>query len=98
MIGHFTAMIGDRAHHVGCAVVHFYESNLTKILMTCNYDYNNFVDEPVYRTGPTASKCAYKISEKFPGLCDWKVPTYEYDEPDDHFDEYESSSNVVLRV
>ena len=91
-------MIGDRVHHVGCAVIRYYESDLTKILMTCNYDYNNFVDEAVYKAGPTASKCAYKISEKFSGLCDWKVPIYEYNEPDEHFDEYENSSNIVLRV
>ncbi|KAM7348175.1 venom allergen-1-like [Cochliomyia hominivorax] len=86
-------MVGDRVHRVGCAAIRFYESNLTKILMTCNYDYNNFSDEPVYQTGPTASKCAYKVSEKFPALCDWKVPMYDY-EPEPEIDT-ESSGNLV---
>ncbi|XP_037814053.1 venom allergen 3 homolog [Lucilia sericata] len=93
VIGHFTAMVGDRVHHVGCAAIRFYVSNLTQILMTCNYDYNNFSDEPVYQTGPTASKCNYKISEKYPGLCDWKKPTYEYEAIED-----ENNSNLVLRI
>ncbi|KAI8120339.1 Venom allergen 3 [Lucilia cuprina] len=91
VIGHFTAMVGDRVHHVGCAAIRFYKSNLTQILMTCNYDYNNFSDEPVYQTGPTASKCNYKISEKYPGLCDWKKPAYEYEAMED-----ENNNNLII--
>ncbi|XP_023031428.1 antigen 5 like allergen Cul n 1 [Drosophila willistoni] len=75
-IGHFTMLVSDRAHRVGCAAVHFLESksNRFQFMLTCNYDYNNIFNEPIYQTGPPASKCQLNhVSEKFPSLCDWKV-------------------------
>lgn len=42
-------------------------------MLTCNYDFNNIFNEPIYRTGPAGSKCdQHRTSEKFPGLCDWR--------------------------
>ncbi|XP_075156515.1 venom allergen-1-like [Haematobia irritans] len=81
-IGHFTQMVADRAHKVGCAAIHYREPNyptITRFLMTCNYDFTNIYGEPIYQSGPSASKCLYKTSDKFPALCDWKEPVYEYE-------------------
>ncbi|XP_004536108.1 venom allergen 3 [Ceratitis capitata] len=80
-IGHFTMLVADRAHRVGCAAVHYQDPNQIddmKFLMTCNYDFTNVLGEPVYQSGPAASKCVYKISEKYPSLCDWKDAVYDY--------------------
>ncbi|XP_037932306.1 uncharacterized protein LOC119667094 [Teleopsis dalmanni] len=85
-IGHFTLMVADRTHRVGCAAVRYREPSQpddVKFLMTCNYDFTNIIGEPIYQTGRTASKCTYQISEKYPNLCDWKTAVYEYDENDD---------------
>ncbi|EDV92479.1 antigen 5 like allergen Cul n 1 [Drosophila grimshawi] len=73
-IGHFTLLVADRVRRVGCAAVRFLEqsTNRFQFLLTCNYDYNNIFGDPVYKSGPTASKCAYRISKKYPALCDWK--------------------------
>uniref|UniRef100_A0A1A9X011 Venom allergen-1 n=1 Tax=Glossina brevipalpis TaxID=37001 RepID=A0A1A9X011_9MUSC len=79
IIEHFTLLTADRVHRVGCAAVRFSVSNITNFLMTCNYDFTNFLDEQVYESGPSASKCLYKKSERFPGLCDWKDPIYDYE-------------------
>ncbi|XP_054728351.1 antigen 5 like allergen Cul n 1 [Anastrepha obliqua] len=81
-IGHFTMLVADRAHRVGCAVIRYRDPsqiNDLKLLMTCNYDFTNILGESVYQSGPAASKCIYKISEKYPSLCDWKDAVYEYD-------------------
>lgn len=75
-------VVADRAHRVGCAAIRYRDPNQIndmKFLFTCNYDFTNLFDEPVYQSGPTASKCVYKISEKFPGLCEWKDAVYDYD-------------------
>ncbi|XP_050329155.1 antigen 5 like allergen Cul n 1 [Bactrocera neohumeralis] len=80
-IGHFTMLVADRAHRVGCAAIRYRDPsdiNYMKLLMTCNYDYTNILGEPVYQSGLAASKCIYKISEKYPSLCDWKDAVYDY--------------------
>ncbi|XP_011181980.2 antigen 5 like allergen Cul n 1 [Zeugodacus cucurbitae] len=80
-IGHFTMLVADRAHRVGCAAIRYRDPsdiNFMKLLMTCNYDYTNILGEPVYQSGLAASKCVYKISEKYPSLCDWKDAVYDY--------------------
>ncbi|XP_073828567.1 venom allergen-1 [Musca autumnalis] len=81
-IGHFTQMVADRVHRVGCAAIRYHEPDLpldTHFLMTCNYDYTNIYGEPIYQSGPAASKCAYNISNEYPALCDWKEANYEYE-------------------
>lgn len=67
-------LVADRVHRVGCAGVRFLEptANRFQFLLTCNYDYNNIYNEPIYQTGPTASKCIYRVSEQYPALCDWR--------------------------
>ncbi|XP_061397245.1 allergen Tab y 5.0101-like [Musca vetustissima] len=85
-IGHFTQMVADRVHRVGCAAIRYHEPDQpldTKFLMTCNYDYTNIYTEPIYQSGPPASKCSYNISEKYPALCDWKEANYEYEIEDE---------------
>lgn len=60
---------------MGCAGVRFLEAktNRYQFMLTCNYDFNNIFNEPIYRSGPAGSKCdQHRTSEKFPGLCDWR--------------------------
>ncbi|XP_030382240.1 venom allergen 5 [Scaptodrosophila lebanonensis] len=84
-IGHFTLLVADRVHRVGCAAVRYLDpqpqrgGNIFQFMLTCNYDYNNIFNEPIYQTGPMASKCPYRVSEKYPALCDWKDAVYDYD-------------------
>ena len=75
-------MVSDRVHRVGCAAIRYRDPkqpNDMKFLMTCNYDFNNIIGEPIYQSGPAATKCAYKISDKYPSLCNWKDAVYDYD-------------------
>lgn len=68
-------MVADQVHRIGCAAVRFHQSHQapnTKFLLTCNYDFTNLFGEPIYRSGPPASKCPYRRSDKYPSLCDWK--------------------------
>ncbi|KAH8271863.1 hypothetical protein KR044_008411 [Drosophila immigrans] len=87
-IGHFTMLVGDQVRRVGCAGVKFLEPEDNKFLfmLTCNYDYNNIYNEPIYETGPMASKCADPVSKKFPALCDWKVPEEKIKDDDNMLD------------
>ncbi|KAH8303301.1 hypothetical protein KR059_006124 [Drosophila kikkawai] len=74
-IGHFTLLVSDRVQRVGCAGVRFLEpqANRYQFMLTCNYDYNNIFNEPIYQAGPPGSKCPqHRVSEKFSGLCDWQ--------------------------
>lgn len=74
-IGHFTVMVADHVHRVGCAAIRYRQPNqlsFTKFLMTCNYDYTNIFGEPIYKSGPTAADCGVNgVHEKYPSLCDW---------------------------
>ncbi|XP_005179142.1 tabinhibitin 2 [Musca domestica] len=98
-IGHFTQMVADRVHRVGCAAIRYREPDQpmdTKFLMTCNYDYTNIYTEPIYQSGPPASKCTYNISDKYPALCDWKEANYEYEiEENDEEDAENATFNDI---
>jgi len=100
-IGHFTMVVSDRAHRVGCAAVRFRDPMQPKqmrFLMTCNYDFNNIINEAVYQTGPTATKCSYKISEQYPELCDWKDTNYDYDSEESTENDSLLDNNIIARI
>uniref|UniRef100_A0A1B0G7H1 SCP domain-containing protein n=1 Tax=Glossina morsitans morsitans TaxID=37546 RepID=A0A1B0G7H1_GLOMM len=85
IIDHFTLLMSDRVHRVGCAAVRFPISNITNFLMTCNYDNTNFLDEQVNESGPAASKCLYRKSES------WTDPIYDYESAESIEDDNETN-------
>ncbi|XP_062558435.1 antigen 5 like allergen Cul n 1-like [Armigeres subalbatus] len=68
-IGHFTAMIADRSNKIGCAMVSFVDSPWLRKYLVCNYSITNIINQPVYKSGPTASKCATGQNPDYIGLC-----------------------------
>ncbi|EDV47105.1 venom allergen 5 [Drosophila erecta] len=98
-IGHFTLLVSDRVNRVGCAGVRFLEpkSNRFQFMLTCNYDYNNIFNEPIYQSGPAGSKCPqHRISEKFPGLCDWRDASIDFDSEESAEDGNTLDNNIPL--
>lgn len=84
VIGHFTAMIQDKATAVGCAALKHKEYSdrdghlYFRTYLVCNYSYTNMLNDPVYAFAPAgkaaASGCTAPRSKetKYPGLCDAK--------------------------
>ncbi|XP_029732953.1 antigen 5 like allergen Cul n 1-like [Aedes albopictus] len=68
-IGHFTAMVADRSNRIGCAMVSFEESPWMRKYLVCNYSITNIINQPVYKAGPTASKCVTGQNPDYAGLC-----------------------------
>ncbi|XP_001354820.2 antigen 5 like allergen Cul n 1 [Drosophila pseudoobscura] len=98
-IGHFTLLVSDRVHRVGCAAVRFLEPQASRyqFMLTCNYDYNNIYNEPIYQSGPAASKCIqHHVSDKFPALCDWRDAAYDYDSDESAEDGNTLDNNIPL--
>lgn len=82
-IGHFTQVVRDEAHAVGCAASKYTMTNQGKqmkaILMVCNYSRSNpYKGDKVYVAGPTASGCKTGTNPKYPGLCSQNE---KYEEP-----------------
>ncbi|KAH8354716.1 hypothetical protein KR084_003277 [Drosophila pseudotakahashii] len=98
-IGHFTLLVSDRVSRVGCAGIRFLEPNTNRFqfMLTCNYDYNNIFNEPIYQSGPAGSKCVqHRISEKFPGLCDWRDPIDDVESEESAEDGNTLDNNIPL--
>ncbi|KAH8274721.1 hypothetical protein KR026_000038 [Drosophila bipectinata] len=98
-IGHFTLLVSDRVQRVGCAGVRFLEAktNRYQFMLTCNYDFNNIFTEPIYRTGPAGSKCDHhRVSEKFPGLCDWRDASNDNESEESAEDDNALDNNIPL--
>ncbi|XP_030377905.1 scoloptoxin SSD976-like isoform X2 [Scaptodrosophila lebanonensis] len=68
-IGHFTAMAQEKQTHVGCAAARYLKTSMNYWLFACNYATTNYVNQPVYAAGPTASKCKTGTHVNFPALC-----------------------------
>lgn len=73
-IGHFSQVVRDASHAIGCAASRYtmeYEGKpWNATLLTCNYSRNNpLVGEQVYEPGPTASKCQTGTNPDYAGLC-----------------------------
>ncbi|KAH8288182.1 hypothetical protein KR054_008152 [Drosophila jambulina] len=97
-IGHFTLLVSDRVQRVGCAGVRFLEpqANRYQFMLTCNYDYNNIFNEPIYQAGPPGSKCPqHRVSEKFPGLCDWQDVTSSDNESEESAEDGNTLDNNI---
>ena len=70
VIGHFTAMMQEKATYIGCAFVKHVKSNdFTEILMACNYSFTNILGRPVYRAGRAASQCKTGVNPNYKFLC-----------------------------
>lgn len=70
-IGHFTQIVAMKAKYIGCAMSKFlsgddYEMNF---YLVCNYSFGNMVSEPIYTSGPAASRCKSGRSITYKGLC-----------------------------
>lgn len=68
-IGHFTAMIQDRAGRIGCAASTYRNNQFNVILFACNMSFTNIIEEAVYVFGPTTSSCETGANPLYPGLC-----------------------------
>lgn len=76
--GHCTMVLTDRATKVGCAVGQYtYNAGnlpgkplmgLKVTVIACDYSSTNMDASPVYRVGPTASKCQ-STNPEYPALC-----------------------------
>lgn len=85
LIGHFTQMVSDRVQRVGCAAIRYTSEPLLgyKFLITCNYDFANVVQQPVYVVGKPASNCTLRPSGRYQGLCDWDEDYQDSEESDE---------------
>lgn len=73
VIGHFTAMMQEKATHVGCGIVKHIKSNgFTEQLLACNYGYTNIINKPVYTVGRAASQCKTGVNPNYKFLCSLK--------------------------
>ncbi|XP_055610486.1 antigen 5 like allergen Cul n 1-like [Uranotaenia lowii] len=68
-IGHFTQLVSDRTWKMGCALVRFNDAGSIRYYLVCNYSFINIIGQPVYRKGPSCSRCQRKCNKKYPGLC-----------------------------
>lgn len=73
-IGHFTQVVRDKAHAIGCAsskyLKEFENKEWNATLLVCNYSHNNpLIGDKVYVAGPTASACRTGTNPNYPGLC-----------------------------
>lgn len=71
---HFTIMVSDQNNRLGCAMIQYLwpeKQNLfDAFMLTCNYEYTNILNEPVYRKGPSCSNCGVSgCSSTYKALC-----------------------------
>lgn len=102
MYGHFTVMSREVNDRVGCCMMQYlhYERRYwwRNTFVTCNYRETNYIGEPVYYRGPTASECKtwghnYQRSSRFPGLC---TDNYYGTQPtSNNYDPYVAASSQV---
>lgn len=66
-------MVNQKVTRMGCASVMFsaikHKKLHYKLVFTCNFSYTNILDEPVYETGDSCSKCTTGCNETYEGLC-----------------------------
>ncbi|XP_055297429.1 antigen 5 like allergen Cul n 1-like [Sitodiplosis mosellana] len=68
-IAHFTQIVKDSAHKVGCGISKFNEGKRRKSLIVCNYSIANISKKPTYTVGSAASGCKTGSNPDFAGLC-----------------------------
>lgn len=73
MVGHFTQIVSDKSKFVGCALIHYTERHDNhyryNMYFVCNYSFTNYIGEPVYIIGETASQCKSGTDAIYRGLC-----------------------------
>lgn len=70
--GHFTVMVNDQNNFVGCGASKFQYTNgrvWNAVMLTCNYQYTNMLNSPVYTTGEPCTGCTNGPSAQYPSLC-----------------------------
>ncbi|CAG9807638.1 unnamed protein product [Chironomus riparius] len=67
-IGHFLQMVQDRVIRIGCASARYSTIQWATTLVTCNYSWGNFNNQPVYRSGDPGSRCTTRHGT-FTNLC-----------------------------
>uniref|UniRef100_A0A646QH87 Cysteine-rich venom protein n=1 Tax=Hemiscolopendra marginata TaxID=943146 RepID=A0A646QH87_9MYRI len=68
LYGHYTTIVWGDTSVMGCGYTK--EASTDRVNIFCNYaPANYFVGKPIYRVGPTASKCRKGESTSYPGLC-----------------------------
>lgn len=69
--GHFTQMMIDRSHKIGCSMTTFYDNSLHVFyyLLACDYASTNIIGFPVYRILKEESECEKGQNPVFQGLC-----------------------------
>lgn len=73
-IGHFTAMVNDRAVQIGCCGSKFEDSQFKWFYTVCNYAMTNIIDHAAYKTGKPCSDCLSGCDNKFTSLCSVNEP------------------------
>lgn len=105
MYGHFTVMSREVNDRVGCCMMQYlhYERRYwwRNTFVTCNYRETNYINEPVYYRGATATECKtwgsnYQRSSQYPGLCTDNY--YGNRQFSNHYDPYVYSSSQINEV
>lgn len=71
---HFTVMVSDQNSRVGCAMIQYLwpekENLLDAFMLTCNYEFTNILNGPIYQKGSPCSGCgALGCSSTYKALC-----------------------------
>lgn len=68
---HFTVMVNDKNGKVGCGLIQYnydyYYWTFDAFMLTCNYEYTNMINQPMYVRGTPCSQCT--CSAKYSALC-----------------------------
>lgn len=72
--GHYSVMVNDKNNAIGCAASRFNYNyngaNWFGLLLTCNYEYTNMLNNPTYVRGASTSACGTKkTSTTYTSLC-----------------------------
>lgn len=95
-IGHWVQLVQAKAHRIGCSIVKYTdEDNWKQVLIGCNYNAGNLVDQKIFQFGEPASLCKSGKNRKYPGLCSAKEDYSKHENGDWYFDNNAAESPVV---
>lgn len=70
---HFTVMVNDRNNYVGCGMIQYKTKEkagtMDAFMLTCNYQYTNIINQPLYQKGRHCSNCSSGYSTRYKALC-----------------------------
>lgn len=67
--GHFTQIVRDESDRIGCAISKYQSDGFYHSYLVCNYGVTNILNEPIYKSGSTASGCKSGRNQMYVGLC-----------------------------